>query len=483
MRSAPSENPSAVTPDDVRMLPWDADAERIVLGCCLRSESRLDEAEFVHALLTLDASDFYHEASRTIYSAICEVWQLGQPVATPTVARRLGERNQLEANGGREFLRKLASEVWSASQVREAIRAVAGKSRLRQMIAWTEEAREELHTREHEPDAVIADLASEALRFANAQDGPMTVTPDATQEEDWGQIVAALQANYEVTPARFGVGELDRYTGGLGNMFLVLLMAMQGSGKTRFAMHATLTSAQQFARLPEEDRPYALVFPLEEGREPWVRNAVAWLAGVDAMKLMPGRARKDEREDLRKRAEAAHAKLRELPVVIGQNVTRIDQLTMLIQIEARRRKLGLVVIDYLQRLGRTAEEERRALGEVSLDLQTISERLGVPILLLSQMSFSNVPGEVLPYGGRGAAFDASLALILERTTDDNGKKLDAGSLTCFKARPIPEFPAVSFHVSYKNGGHYYDEREWADVTARERVAGTRLEVPRDERYG
>ncbi len=482
MRSAP-EVVNAQTPDDMRLPPLDKDAELIVLGCCLRSESKWDEAEFVHAILTLKPSDFYHEAAQQVFAAICEVWDQDKPVAVPTVAGRLRERGQLEAVGGRAWLRSIADDVWTGPHVQAAIRSVAGKSRLRQMIAWTGEARQKLYTREHEPDAVIADLAAEALRFANAQDGPMTVTPDSTKAEDWQAIQKALQADYDLTPARFGVGALDYYTGGLGNMFLVLLMAMQGSGKTRFAMHATLESALEFARFPEAERPHALVFPLEEGRAPWIRNAVAWLAGVDAMKLMPGRAAKQEREAITQRAEHAHQRLLDLPVVIGENVTQTEQLTTLIQIEARRRRLGLVVIDYLQRLGRTAEEERRALGEVSLELQKIAERLGVPILLLSQMSFSNVPGDVLPYGGRGAAFDASLAIILERTVDDEGRKRDEGTLTCFKARPIPEFPAVKFHVNYANGGHYYDEKEWATAQADEARMGSRMEVPRDERYG
>jgi|GEM_PF-5572267 len=482
MRSAP-EAVNAQTPDDVRLPPWDKDAEQIVLGCCLRSESKWDQQEFVHAILTLQPSDFYHEAAQQVFAAICEVWQQGKPVAVPTVAARLRERGQLEATGGREWLRKVADDVWTGQHVQAAIRAVAGKSRLRKMIVWTGEARQKLYTREHEPDAVIADLAAEALRFANADDGPMTVTPDATKTEDWQSIKEALNANFDLTPARFGVGELDYYTGGLGNMFLVLLMAMQGGGKTRFAMHATLKSAQEFARVPEDERPHALVFPLEEGREPWIRNAVAWLARIDAMKLMPGRAPKHEREAIEARAEQAHRQLLELPVVIGQNVTRVEQLTTLIQIEARRRKLGLVVIDYLQRLGRSADEERLALARVSLDLQTLSEQLKVPVLLLSQMSFSNVPGDVLPYGGRGAAFDASLAIILERTVDDEGRKRDEGTLTCFKARPIPEFPTVKFHVNYANGGHYYDEKAWAIAQADEARMGSRMEVSRDERYG
>jgi len=39
MRSAP-EVVNAQTPDDMRLPPLDKDAELIVLGCCLRSESK-----------------------------------------------------------------------------------------------------------------------------------------------------------------------------------------------------------------------------------------------------------------------------------------------------------------------------------------------------------------------------------------------------------------------------------------------------------
>lgn len=466
--------------------PHDDDAERIVLGACLRSgieDSQASVMELMLILLSLQADDFYREAAQTVYTAVAEVFAQERPVTTVTVAGRLRERGQLEQCGGREFLDKLAEDWWMYSHVRDAMQTVADKATLRRMLLWTTQVRDTIYKREHEPRAVISDVAAQAIHFAEGRSGPTATLPKQTQAEDWATVEAALAQDFTVTPARFGIGEIDRFTGGLGNMYLVLLLAMQGAGKTRLATHIALSSAQQFARQAEEERAHVLVFPLEEGRPPWVRNAVAWLAGIDASKLMPGRANKAERDGLRQRAEQGHRKLLELPVVIGENVGNASQLSTLIRIEARRRKLGLIVIDYLQRLGRDVDEERVELGRISLELQALSEKMSVPILLLSQLSFSAASGEVMPYGGRGAAFDASLAVMLDRKQGDDGRKLNEGGLTCLKARPIPEFPKVDFHVSYANGGHYYDERDWVEAQRAAARPGTRLEVQRDERHG
>jgi len=471
MRSAPASEPT-------RLPPQDKEAEIIVLGACMRSE-----AEVMFALLELKPEQFQMAEHQTIYTAISEVFGQNRPVTPETVAGRLREKNQLEDAGGIEYLRAAWEDDHISHHVRDARRTVADKATLRRMLLWTARVRDTIYQQEHDPGGVIAQVAAEAIAFAEAGAGPSLVTPKATRVEDWATMQAALHRDFAVTPARFGVAELDRCTGGLGNMFLCLLLAMQGAGKTRFAAHVALTSAQHFARQPEEEREHVLVFPLEEGREPWVRNAVAWLAHIDASKLMPGRAPRSERPGLEARAEKGHRQLTELPIVIAQNCDTSRHLTTLIGIEARRRKLGLIVIDYLQRLGRDTDEERLALARVSLELQGLSERMRVPILLLSQMSFSNVPGDVTPYGGRGPAFDASLAIILDRRSNEEGRKLDEGTLSCFKARPIPEFPVVEFHVNYRNGGHYYDMQEWSDAQAREKLPGSRLEVPRDERYG
>ncbi len=471
MRSAP-----ATLPD--RLPPQDQQAEAIVLGECLRNT----ETGLLLSLLTLSASNFYTEAHRHIFEALGEVFNQNRPVTPETVAGRLRERGELESVGGIEYLRRLHDDWHLARHVDDARRTVRDKATLRDILSWTEDVRRRIYTQEHDAAGLIAEVATDALRFAEHGSGPMTVTPTLTATQDWQMLQQALTQDFDVTPARFGVGSLDHFTGGLGNMFLCLLMAMQGAGKTRFATHVALSTAQQFARLPEEGRPHVLVFPLEEGRLPWVRNAVAWLAGIDSSKLMPGRALKSERAEIEQRAQRGHQKLLGLPVVIAENVDTAAHLTTLIRIEARRRKLGLIVVDYLQRLGRDAEEERQTLARISLDLQSLSERLRVPVLLLSQMTF-NADSGINPYGGRGPAFDASLAIILNRKTDDAGRKLDEGTLTCYKARPIPEFPQVNFHVDYGVGGRYYDDHEWLQAQAYKHLPGQRLEVPSDGRYG
>jgi replicative DNA helicase len=470
MRSAPATQPD-------RLPPQDQQAESIVLGECLRNS----EAGLLLTLLTMRAGDFYGQAHRDVFAALQEVFNLNRPVSPETVAGRLRERGELETSGGIEYLRHLHDDWHVSRHVDDARRTVRDKATLREMLSWTEQVRDRIYTHEHDASGVIAEVAADALRFAEHGGGPTTVTPAVTETQDWAAIQEALAQDFDVTPARFGVGALDRYTGGLGNMVHCLLMAMQGSGKTRFATHAALSSAQQFARIPEEDRPHVLVFPLEEGRLPWVRNAVGWLAGIDSQKLMPGRALSSEREAIAQRAQAGHRRLLDLPVVIAENVDTAAHLTTLIRIEARRRRLGLVVVDYLQRLGRDAEEERQTLARISLDLQSISERLRVPVLLLSQLTF-NADSGINPYGGRGPAFDASLALVLERKTGDDGRKLDEGLLSCYKARPIPEFPQVKFHVNYAIGGHYFDENEWSEAQAREHIPGRRMEVRNDGRY-
>jgi len=452
-----------------RLPPTAEEAEKAVLGACL-----LEEGAVQRALAILEPADFAHEAGREIFAAIAHLANREQPVNPVTVSTRLKEVGKLEVCGGMPFLLGLVNELDQPRYVVRYAQIVHEKASLRELIRLAHDL--ELQAYEDPEDArkLLEQAANDTLRLLERQG---EVSARSFEEEDWASVDRALQTDGSVTQARWGIGELDRHTGGLGNSSLTLLMAMQGAGKTRLGVHAALSSAREFARDANgDDKPHVLVFPLEEGRAAWMRNAIAWLGRLDSFMLLPGRCPADEREEFQRKARAAHEELMRLPVVLADNVATAEQLRAIIRIEARQRRLGLVVIDYLQRLGRSADDERRALAEVSLDLQSTSQALGVPILLLSQLSYADVPGDILPYGGRGPAFDATLALVLTRQAAADGLKSNEGKLTLFKTRLTPEFAPVRFHISWRNGGHFYDEHDWAEIQAREPGSAKKLEV-------
>jgi len=428
------------------------------------------------AVLTVD--DFFRQAHQRVYAAACAADDAKLKVDLISVSAELRRLDLLNEVGGGEYLLALMQLVPTADHWQEYARIVKDRSTQRKVIAFAASTDFRARTA---PDVqtLVADIIDGAIGLAGEA---QTSTADHIAdhfEEDLLALTDAIRTPQGVTPARWGIRSLDKLTGGLGNQYLVLLMANPGVGKTRLLNHAVLSSMDAFSKL--EEPPAVLVFPLEEGRRSWIRNAVAWKAGLDSQLLLAGRCPENMRENVLERASDAHAKLCNFPFVVGEGVTSGRDLVARIRVEARKRKLGLVAVDYLQRLTDT-DEERQSLSAVARDLQTVAEHLGVPIVLLSQHSVSATTGESNPYGSRGPSFDASMTMMIDRDHGEDDEYLPSGTLTVLKLRGLPMFGPVKYHVDYEHGARYYDALDWRDLNGSERSEryGQRLGVSRDD---
>lgn len=424
--------------------------------------------------------DFYREALQEVFRAICAVVDSGQPCDLITVTAELRQRGTLDYAGGIEYLDALTRMPPTERHWREYADILKKLSIQRSAIIWANSIEQKARAQVDVPD-LIADIVSGGVRLADEAKVATTNHISDYFDADSEALMENVSTPMGLTPAQWGVAKLDAHTGGLGNFYLVLLMAGPGVGKTRLANHAVMSSMIEFAkeaRATGDKPPAILVFPLEEGRRSWIRNAVAWQASIDSQLLLRGRCAENQREMILDRVTTAHAKLCEYPFCIGENVTSGRELVSRIRVEVSKRRVGLVVVDYLQRLARTVDQERQELGQIAIELQSLAESVPVPIILLSQMSVSASSGELLPYGGRGPQFDASLVVLIERDYDEENRPLPQGTLKCLKSRGVPEFPRIDYCIDYEHGAKYYDRETWEMINRVSGGMGKRLDVKR-----
>lgn len=187
-----------------------------------------------------------------------------------------------------------------------------------------------------------------------------------------------------------GISAIDKKLGGWRAGDVVIVASRPGMGKTSFALRITEAAARQFMAL-DPDRPqWVLKFSLEMGAEQLATRALSSEAEVSFERIRLGHATVS---DFQKLGLAAQD-LRGLPIMID-DMARVSVSSMRTKARrlARKRGLGLIIIDYLQLVGLSSEERKEAGGNrvqevshITRSLKVLAKELNVPILVLCQLN-------------------------------------------------------------------------------------------------
>ena len=109
--------------------PQSMDAEMAVLGSML-----LDRDAISHAIEILNASHFYKDAHKKIYSAIIKLHDENKAVDLITLIEELKATNSLDEVGGPAYITGLASSVPTAANLVHYAKIVKEKMVLRSLI-------------------------------------------------------------------------------------------------------------------------------------------------------------------------------------------------------------------------------------------------------------------------------------------------------------------------------------------------------------
>lgn len=357
-----------------RIPPQNTEAEQSVLGSML-----LDREVIPVVMEHLKSEDFYREDHKEIFDAIQELSEKGEPVDLITVADKLKSRGTLEATGGLAYLSNIASMVPTTANIKYYVEIVQEKSILRKLISTSSEiinmsyeAREEV--------AVILDRAEQGI-FGILQNRTMkgfTHIKDVLVET-FNRLEELYGRDNEITGVPTGFSELDRITAGLQNSDFILIAARPSVGKTAFALNIAQYVGIR-ARIP------VAVFNLEMSKEQLVNRILCSEAMVDSHKLRTGRL---SEEDWQKIGQTL-GPLSEAPIYIddtaGSSIMDIRSKARRLKLE---KKMGLVIIDYLQLIqGRNKENRQQEISDISRQLKILAKELNIPVVALSQLSRS-----------------------------------------------------------------------------------------------
>lgn len=355
-------------------LPTNLDAERFVLGSIL-----MDDALYVQAAGALEPDDFSLEKHRRIFRRMRELQERGERIDRVTVANELLRYNELESCDGLSYLVSLDDGLPKIFNLDSYIRIIKDKAILRRIIFASQALINRCLMGEEEPEQILAGAEETLLKLGESRVKNALVTPEQVIEEYQGGLNAFLDPSQRIKGVSTGFTKLDEMTGGLHRGDLFILAARPSMGKTALALNIAAHVALKY---PDEA---VAIFSLEMSKESLLTRLLCATARVDSHRFRAGYLNAEER----KRLQAAAYQLVKTPIYIDDTASAnlLDMHAKLRRLKSER-KLGLVVVDYLQLMtGRGRFENRnQEISAISRGMKLMAKELEVPLMVLSQLS-------------------------------------------------------------------------------------------------
>jgi replicative DNA helicase len=326
------------------------------------------------SVLPLEA--FYIAAHQQIYKAALELHNKNELTDFIGVSTRLKDHKSLTKTGGIAKLSQLLNRTVSATNIDRYIALVLEKYQRRQLIAVANEIETLGYDNATELETVFNTSEEKIFNLTtNKQDKFQPLVISDCLASVFNKIEQGASPAYST-----GLDDLDTLIGGLIKQDLIIIAARASMGKTWLACYLANHVATEW------QKP-VVFFSAEMSNEQLTKRFLSMHSGIDSHRLMHNQIYEDEYDFL----VNGLTQLAELPIIIDDTpATRLTPSkvrSVLRRIRSEKGELGLVVLDYIQKLGdRAAGNRAQTIGKFSGAFKDIAKEFDVPFIALAQIN-------------------------------------------------------------------------------------------------
>ena len=349
------------------------EAEEAILGGILLDPKAIS---IVADILPVEA--FCLQGHQLLYKTALELYQKDKPTDLMQVSTWLADHKLLDEIGGTAKLGQLVNRTVSAVNIDRYALIVLHKYQRRQLVKVGHEIVKLGYDTTTELETIF-DTSEEKIfnLTTNKQD---KFEPKPINECLANVFNKIEQGSSPAYPT--GLADLDSLIGGLIKQDLIILSGRPSMGKSwlgcYFANHIATSIKKP-----------VVFFSAEMSEEQLTKRFLAMHTGIDSQRLMHNQIYEDEYDSL----VEGLSNLAELPIIIDD--TPASELTptrirsVLRRISSEKGELGLVVLDYIQKLGdRSAGNRAQAIGKYSGACKDIAKMFNIPFVALAQINRS-----------------------------------------------------------------------------------------------
>jgi replicative DNA helicase len=399
---ADAKRPDGATVSRLRAPPVNLEAETQLLGALLINNRVFDlVAEF------LRPEHFAEEVHGRIFDVCSQLIGRGQIANSTTLKNFFEQDASLAEVGGAAYLGRIAGAVATVINARDHGRIIQDLYLRRQLIAVGEDIVARAHA--HDLDTTAVEIAARASAdLDNATSGVTEETEPRFISHYYQAALEAADAAWKspdhTTGLTWGNVRLDKKTGGLHDGDLVIVAGRPSMGKSsllRGVMRANAARWQSYARrnedVPRDQRPEptkadggpVLLFTPEMSGKQQAQMDIAAQLGISSDRQRKGDFQPHEFNQMTHWAMEEN----DLPILMDETPSlTLAQLRQRARRAKRRHNIVLIGVDYLQLLTIDQRSDRKYDGRVqeltaiTRGLKTLARSLGIPVVVLSQLS-------------------------------------------------------------------------------------------------
>lgn len=365
--------------NSTKLPPQSMEAEQSLLGGLL-----LDNRKFEDVSEHVGVRDFYSQNHRIIYQAISDLLTAGEPVDVITTSEWLDQAGQLEQVGGLAYIGMLANNTPSTLNIVTYAKIVREKGILRSLVEAANDIADTAYSPEGKTPREVLDFSEKLVfdiseRDGRSRQGFTSIKELLTRSID--RLEELFESQESITGIATGFNDLDNMTSGLQPGDLVIVAGRPSMGKTSFSMNIAEYVAV------EKNLPVA-IFSMEMPGEQLTMRMLASLGRINSNKIRTGRLSDEDWPRINTAVQLLDNSL--LFVDDSPGLNPLELRSRARRLMREHKKIGLIVIDYLQLMASAESSDNRAteLSSITRSLKMLAKELSVPVIALSQLNRS-----------------------------------------------------------------------------------------------
>lgn len=413
-------------------IPANPGAERAVLAACMARQQALFEIIDI-----VSPGDFYDAACRAIATTLWEMAADGSPIEPIAVWQRLKATKRDVEVGAFSDMMDIVTGLPDVANVRWYADKILESSKKRSLWKISQRLA---------ANAIASDMGSETVI-----DDTVRSIIELTERNTKKNVAIGDQADIEVREIRdivargglrngikSGMHRLDYATNGWQDGDFIVLAARPSVGKTALALGWALFAARQYP---------VLFISLEMPAQALTQRALAMFSNIGLGRIRRAALAPTEIDALKEASE--RLKKCRLHVAYMPAAT-LSQVLSTARSHQIQHGLRLIVIDYLQIMASGQRHENRVseVTAISGGCKALAGRLGVPVIVLSQLSRPEKLAKPRPHDlsdlrDSGAIEqDADVVMFLQRSTSEGAEALAVLRIAKQRQGPCDDIPLI-----------------------------------------
>lgn len=392
-------------------MPNSYEAEQYILANALLSPNEVSAI-----VSTLTPEDFYYDNHKKIMAAITFLYETKQDVNYTNVSEELKRKKQFEAVGGQEYILELVEILPQVVEWDNFAKVIKQKAVSRELYNTLNDLSRVVLDNDLTFEDILVKTEDDIKRILNKRTSAQFSKIDKITDSVIDVIENNSKKESELIGIDTGFKELNNKTFGFKNGELIIIAARPGVGKSALALNITSTAC--------EGKKAVAFISLEMGTTQLVMRLLSSNSGIALSKIISGKL---EEKDLAV-LYLTRLKLDAYDLYLDDStVTDISEIMAQCRELKRNKKLDMVVVDYLQLIGKRTGNKNASraelVGSISRSLKILAMELNIPVIALSQLNRESIKRDVpnladLRESG-SIEQDADIVLFLHKASKDS----------------------------------------------------------------